>query len=772
MRCFSFKTLVICFLLVMTGVSKGVGQQSTLGRILGVSVAGNSTSEASVIRLSSSLKEGQEVKWEEIQHAVKQLWALGIFSEIRIVVERRTTDGLFIQIQVVEFPRLENILIEGNKKIKKDDIEKAVGFFRGQVINPNKIAKARKDLLVMYAEKGYTLAEIETENLDSGKEGRELLQFNIDEGKKVQIKRIRFFGNTVFQDKKLRKQMKKTKEDTWWRGADFDKEKYEEDKEKVLTFYRNEGYRDAEVVKDSLYYDEEKKDMFIDVWVQEGTCYYVGNISWEGNELFENNYLKSLLEFQEGDVFSQEKFDNSIIEKIGGAYYDLGYIYAMITPKENLRGKDTLDIQFLIDEKNPVRIRDIHIAGNSRTKERVIRRELRIRPGDVFSKDLLMRSHRDLMVLNYFANVIPEVNPVNEEELDLSYRVEEKSTDTANLSVGWSELDRLIGSIGLGMNNLFGNGQRLSLDWNFGRFYRAFSLSFTEPWFLNTPTLIGCSIYDTKRDPFYIGYSQRSRGVSVRFGRRFSWPDNYFRGDWIYRIDQTELGDFSSYYQELNPNNIVNEMWPLTSSGVTQIISRNSLNHAEFPTAGSRVSLSTEIAGGFLGGNVGYHKHHFSAEFFIPTFRHKLILLSRTQLAFMDRLTKSGRIPYLEYFFMGGSGLSRAIPLRGYDDPLAGGRYYSEGGRSMLQVTFELRFPIISQPMAFGIIFAEAGNTWLDIDSTDPFNLRRSVGIGARIFMPMVGMIGFDYAYGFDHIDATGRKQGMWKPHFVFGKAF
>ncbi|MCK4818164.1 outer membrane protein assembly factor BamA, partial [bacterium] len=347
---------------------------------------------------------------------------------------------------------------------------------------------------VMYAEKGYTLAEIETESLDSEKEGRDILQFSIDEGKKVQIKRIRFFGNTMFQNKKLRKQMKKTKEDTWWRGADFDKEKYEEDKEKVVTFYRNEGYRDAEVVKDSLYYDIEKKDMFIDIWVQEGKRYYVGNISWEGNELFEGKHLKSLLEFKEGDVFSQEKFDNSIIEKIGGAYYDLGYIYAMITPKENLRGKDTLDIQFLIDEKNPVRIRNINIAGNTRTKERVIRRELRIRPGDVFSKELLMRSHRDLMVLNYFANVIPDVLPVDEEELDLSYRVEEKSTDTANLSVGWSELDRLIGSVGLGMNNLFGNGQRLSLDWNFGRFYRAFSLSFTEPWFLNTPTLIGGSI--------------------------------------------------------------------------------------------------------------------------------------------------------------------------------------------------------------------------------------------------------------------------------------
>jgi outer membrane protein insertion porin family len=371
--------------------------------------------------------------------------------------------------------------------------------------------------------------------------------------------------------------------------------------------------------------------------------------------------------------------------------------------------------------------------------------------------------------------VEPVPEPVQDEardKINIRYRVEERSTDTANLSAGWSELDRLIGSIGLGMNNLFGNGQRLSIDWNFGRYYRAFSLSFTEPWLMNTPTLVGASIYDTKRDPFYIGYSQRSRGISFRIGRRFNWPDNYFRGDWIYRLDETELGDFSSYYQEINPNNIVNEQWPLTSSGITQIIARNSLNHPEFPTTGSRVSLTTELTGGLFGGNVGYIKNWFSAEFFLPTFSEKLVFLTRSQFAFMETLGKKGRIPYLEYFFMGGSGLSRAIPLRGYDDPLAGGRYYSEGGKAMLQTTLELRFPIITNPMAFGILFAEAGNTWQDLKHTDPFDLRRSIGIGARVFMPMVGMIGFDLAYGFDNRDASGRPIGAWKTHFVFGRGF
>ena len=776
-----WKKILLLFFLVGGSIA-GFGQQTEIGKILGIAVSGNRVSDASVVKLSSGLREGRDVTWEDIQRAVKQLWALGIFSDIQILLDRKMPDGIFVTIKVEEYPRLDKMVVEGNKKIKTEDIEKEVGFFRGQVLNPNQISKAKRRLLRMYGEKGYTLAKIGTELYESEKEGRAVLNITIDEGKKVQIKRIRFFSNSVFEDGKLRKQMKKTKEDRWWRGADFDKKKYEEDKENVLAFYRNHGYRDAEILRDSLYYDAEKRDMFIDIWVREGLCYYVGKITWEGNTLFSEKTLSSLLEFEEGDAFSQEKFEKSIQENIGGVYYDLGYLFANIIPKETLRGEDTLDIHFMIGKGNPVKVRRIEIAGNTRTKERVIRRELRIRPGDVFSKELLMRSHRELMILNYFSNVIPDVVPVNEEQMDLSFKVEEKSTDTANLSAGWSELDKLIGNVGLGMNNLFGNGQRLSLDWNFGRYYRSFRLSFTEPWFLNTPTLIGVSVYDTKRDPFYIGYRQRSRGFSFRIGRRFSWPDNFFRGDWIYRLDETELGDFNEFYQELNPNNIVNEDWPLLSSGITQIISRNSLDHPEFPTRGASVSLSTEIAGGPLGGNVGYHKHIFSAEYFTPTFMSSLVLLTRIQFGFMNVLSKSGRIPYLEYFFMGGSGLSRAIPLRGYDDPLAGGRYTQSGGKRMLQTTVELRFPIINQPMMFGLIFAEAGKTWTeerlstgtgwDLDTADPFDLRRSVGIGARMFMPMIGMIGFDYAYGFDHVDEYGRRYGTWKPHFVFGRSF
>ncbi|MCK5145775.1 outer membrane protein assembly factor BamA [bacterium] len=761
------------FIGLLLTVSSLHAQNVLPAKVLGVSVSGNKNAAASVVRLSSGLREGKTITWDDMQKAIRQVWALGVFSDVRVTLDRQVGDGVYLTIHVKEYPKLEKVVIEGNDKIKTRELEEDIGFYRGQVLNMSDVAKARRSIIEMYAEKGYTLAEVEPEVIDSDTQGRVILKIKINEGSKVQIKRIRFFGNQNFSDGKLRKQLKKTKEDRWWRGGNFDKEKFVADKEKILEFYHNEGYRDAAVLRDSLYYDDARTDMFIDLWVSEGVKYYFGKLEWEGNALLDETELATLVTFKEGDQFSEKKFTESIYEKIQGAYWDRGYIYAQINPVEKLRGADTLDVTFLIEEANPVTIRKIHISGNTSTKERVIRRQLRIHPGDVFSKELLMRSARDLMMLNFFSNVVPNAVPVGDQaKMDLSFQVDEKSTQTANLSIGWSELDKLIGSIGLGMNNLFGNGQALSLDWNFGRYYRSFSLSFNEPWFMNTPTLLGFSVHDIKRDAYYIGYSQRSRGFSIRSGRRLSWPDNYFRSDLIYRYDETELSDFAEYIIQYNPNNIVNEDWPLTTSSITQIFSRNSLDNPEFPTRGSKVSYTATLAGGPLGGNVGYHKHEFNAEFFLPALSPRIVFLARASMGFMELLSEDSHIQYTDYYFMGGSGMSRSIPLRGYDDPLAGGQYRSEGGRAMLKTTFELRFPLINNPVAFGIIFAEAGNTWFDVGAMDPFNLRRSVGIGARIFMPMVGMLGFDYAYGFDNIDEAGLKTAKWKPHFVFGRSF
>jgi len=746
------------------------GQRST-AKLLGVTVEGNQTADATIIQINSGLTPGKEISSDDVQQAIKNLWSLHLFSDIEIIPDKEVVGGVYLTIRVKEYPRLESVELVGNKKLKKDDIDKELNFYRGQVLSDYHINRAVRKMKKMYRDKGYLLAQITPETYDSEKENRVILRLKISEGNKVQIKKINFFGNTHFSDGKLRKQMKETKEDRWWRGADFKKDEYKEDLDKIVQFYRNEGFRDAEIVQDSVYYGEDRKDLFIDITVREGEQYYIGDITWEGNKIYSDERLFSLLGFNSGDSYDFEKIQKAIGERLGSLYYDSGYIYSRIDPREKPVAKDTVDIHFMISEGNPVKVNLIHIGGNTKTKEKVIRRELRIAPGQIFSKAALERSQREVWVLNYFSDVKLDYWPVEEDKIDLKFTVEEKSTDLANMSAGWSERDKVIGSIGVAMNNLFGNGQRLSFDWNFGRYYRSFQISFTEPWLLDTPTLAGFSFYDTNRDSRWIGYRQRSSGGSFRIGRRFRWPDNYFRGDWIYRIDRTKLWDFVDSIVQANPNNIINEQWPLTSSSITQIISRNSLNRPEFPTEGSEVSLSMEYTGGLLRGNVGFYKYIFSASWFTPAIW-KFVLHNHTTAGVLDGWKSNSRIPYLEYFFLGGEGLSRSTPLRGYDDPLAG-YATSAGGKVLLKYTTEIRFPIIPNPTMFGLIFAEAGNTWTRVSDTDPFNLKRSVGVGARIFMPMVGIIGFDYAYGFDNFDpVTGKTFGQWKPHFVFGKSF
>ncbi|MCA9742027.1 MAG: outer membrane protein assembly factor BamA [Deferribacteres bacterium] len=762
----------ISIALCLFGQTTVFGQGSARkAKIMAIKVEGNESVDGNLIKLQSGLAEGAVITGDDIQNAIKTLWELRIFSDVQILLDDKVGDNLYITIKVTEFPHLDTIQYQGNKKVKKKDLDKALDYYRGLSVGPSQVAKWRRQLLELYREKGYLLAEIEPVTEQSPTDtSRVNVKFKIHENNKVQVQRITFHGSEAFSSKKLRKQMKETKEDTWWRGADFDPDKFIEDKNLVLDFMRSKGYRDAEIVRDSLYYGPEKKDMFIDVWVNDGKKYYFGDISFEGNKLFTDEQLAQQVGYKEGDDYSLKKLQESVQEKLGTLYWDAGYIWAQINPNEELASQDTVNINYLINEGSAATIRKINIVGNTRTKDRVIRRELFVRPGQTFSRELLVRSARELWVLNYFSNVNPNPIPVDTSQIDILLEVEEKSTDTANMSAGWSERDKIIGSIGVAMNNLFGNGQSLGFDWNFGRFFRSFQISFTEPWLRNSPTLLGLSFYDTKRDATYVGYKQESRGGSVRIGRRLRWPDNFFRGDWIYRIDRTNLSDFIPAFQSF----IREEDYPITSSGVTQIISRNSLNRAEFPTAGSNFSLSTEFVGAFFGGNVNYHKHQFKAEWFSPLIS-SLVLRSNFEAGVIRGFGSRARIPYLERFFLGGEGLTRSTPLRGYEDPLNNSASPEEriGGEVMLKYSFEVRLPISPNPTIYALAFAEAGNTWRSLEQTDFSNLRRSVGFGGRVFMPLLGMLGFDYAYGFDNIDpVTGARTGRWKPHFVFGRSF
>ncbi len=746
-------------------------QQNQKFRINTIRIEGNTTADSSLIILNSGLIRGSLIGGDHIQRAIRNLWQLNIFSDIQILAERQSGQDIDLIIRVKENPRLDGWIIQGNEKLKKKDIEKETSFYRGMVYTPFAVYKARRALLNKYKEEGYLLAKVNIDTVKSG-DNRVMAKINIQEGKKVQVRRIRVLGTEQLDPKDVRKAFKKIKEKRWWRGADFDREKYEEDRQNVLAFCRKYGFRDAEIVKDSIYYSEDKRDLFIDVYIDEGNRYYFGNVTFEGNTVFPDEILQTQLLFQKGDVYNQEDFEKSIRENIQNLYYNQGYLFANILPLEVPVSEDTVDIKIRINEGHVVRIKEIIITGNTKTNEKVVRREFKIFPGDVFNRARLERSVRDVWVLNYFANVVPDVKllPDDDKHVNLEVKIEERSTDTANMSAGYSQRDGFIGSVGFSLNNFSlqrplsgGDGQRLTFQWDFGRFYRNLSLSFIEPWTFGTATLTGFSIFDTRFNGAFRPWDGSERGGSLQLGRRFRWPDTFFRGDWIFRVAENRIFNPRTEFARLLAN-----QGNSTQISLTQVIRRDSRNRPEFPTQGSVFSLRTKLAGGPLQGDEDFVKTEFDMEWYVPV-KYGLVLFLENKIGGIGGLVSDFRVNANELYFMGGSGLGFSETLRGYDDGRVGPR---EGGRAMARFTAELRFPIAPNPTIFGLMFMEAGNAWRSFSQAELSTLKRSVGFGARLFMPLLGIIGVDFGYGFDHPDPNNplRTKGQWKVHFKFGQ--
>ena len=524
-------------------------------RILGISITGNQSTDAGLIRAHSGLTVGQEVSGDDVQMAIQQLWKLNLFSDVQILEEREVADGVFVLIKVEEFPRLERLDVKGNKKLKGEDLDALLQLTKGQVIQPSDIVRLENRLKNKYAEMGYLLAEIETKEYRSEETGKLIVEVNVVEGKKVKIRTIEFEGNQAFTDKQLRKQLKETKRKTFFRGGEYKRDNVETDKVNLVEFYRSRGHRDAEVQADSVKYSDDRRWIYLTFYVAEGDVFTYGDFSWQGNKLFKNDELAARLRVESGDRYNGAKFQQSLAD-VGTMYYEKGYIYASVTPSERVREGNVVDVTMDVIEGSEFKVNRVVIEGNTKTKERVIRREMVLYPGETFDVTKLQRSVREITILNYFATVVPDVVPISDNEVDLYMKVEEKSTDQANVSAGYSQRDGFIGSVGFQMNNLLGNGQQLSLDWNFGRVYRSFSISFTEPWFRNTRTLVGVSFFDTHRGGSFYGFDEDIIGGSLRVGRRLKWPDDYFRLDYVYRLDRTKYSNFTDAFKESNPRNL------------------------------------------------------------------------------------------------------------------------------------------------------------------------------------------------------------------------
>ena len=801
-------------------------------KILGITVEGNTTADASTIIANSGLKVGDEIEipGDQTLNAIRRLWKLGLFtSDIKIEVEKKVQNGVFLVIKVNEYPRIEKYIFRGNDELDDEDLDKVVTFVTGQTLKPQAIYKTVRDMKKLYDEESLMNAEIkpvlykfakadttdddeitvtwvskddpsETEetiyefdpeskrNIIKRIKNRLLLVYFIDEGEEVDVNSIRFNGNEAFDDDDLKSEFDETSEPVWWKfwqDDSFNKEDYEKDKKLLKDFYNKEGYRDFEIVSDSLIYNDDKTEVDIVINVIEGPQLKVRNIYWEGNTVYSTDILNARLDFQKGDIYDLERFNqnlrfNESQTDVSSVYQDNGYLAFSLDTREERVAPDSVDIYITIHENSRFRVGEVNIAGNTKTKDKVIRRELYTVPGDYFSRSSIFTSLQQLANLQYF-NVEKlytkgiDYKPVNDSTVNLNYSVEEKSSDYLNASVGYSGSYGFSGSIGVTLTNFdighpfsMGGGQILNFNWQFGvgNFYQTFNIGFTEPWFMDTPTMVGFDIFDTRQR--YI-YDLRQTGITFKVGRRLKWPDKFFYIQGIFRYQYNDIINGSSYYQEGKYNQFT----------VGATTTRTDIDNPIFPSRGSKFSINAELSGGpFLPGDVDYFKLQFKTDFYRRLFNsNRVVFYAGFDIGYIEELKANTPIQPFEYFYMGGNGLVIATtPLRGYDDRTVGPRNPRTGqvigGRVMTRYVLELRGALTLEPMPIYLIaFAEAGNVWKDLRQTDFYDLRRSVGVGARIMINPIGLIGFDYGYGFDRPVVDGR-QPQWVFHFQFGKGF
>ncbi len=824
-----FKLLVLTILCLSSFAGLAQENQKTY-KILGVSVEGNKETDPSTVIAQSGLKIGDEIQvpGDQTLNAIRKLWTLGIFSDIQILIDREITEGVFLLIKVKEYPRLERVVIEGNDEIDTDDIQEKVTFLRGTVITPQAIAKLKQRVKDLYTKEGYLNAVIKSSlynfvfsdtledeinvtwrnqddptddyilnyqkddivysNLVARIKDRVLLKLNIEEGNEVVVREIKFNGNKAFDDGDLAGEMDETSIAHWWKfwsSAQFKPNDYKKDKQLIVDFYRKNGYRDAEILDDSLIYYNDNQDLKIVMDVFEGPQYKIRNISWSGNTVYPDAVLTQRLNFAKGDIYDYDKFQknlhgNESQTDVSALYLDNGYLTFNLQADEKRIDDDSIDVDIRVEERNQFRISHVNIEGNDKTMDKVIRRELYTVPGDYFNRALLFRSIQQLANLQYF-NVEKLYGPSgidtkleNDSSVAVTFNVEEKSSDYLNASVGYSGSFGFSGAIGVTLTNFsianpftLGGGQVLNLNWQFGvgNIYRTFTIGFTEPWMFDTPTSVGLELFDTRQQ--YV-YDLSQRGGTLRVGRRLKWPDDFFYAQGRLKYQYNNVINGQNYYREGTTNQFT----------LGANLSRRDIDNPIFPSTGSSISLDMELSGGpILPGDVDYFKSEFKAEWYKRLFNtNRVAFYTIANFGYIDEIVKGTPIQPFEYFYMGGNGLVIAtVPLRGYDDRTVGPKNAAGdviGGKVFAKIGAELRFAVTLEPIPLYLLtFAEAGNVFESFDKTDIFRMRRSVGFGARLLINPIGLIGFDLGYGFDRMEVDGKKPG-WLFHFQFGRGF
>jgi len=820
----------------------------------GITVSGVKYLDGNVLIMLSGLTVGEKVKipgGDQISNAIRKLWEQGLFEDIEISITNIVGDQIFLNLYLKERPRLSKFQFNGIKKSDADEIREKIRLVKGDYVTDNLIIKTRNIIRKYYTDKGFLNIEVDIiQKKDTVDRNDVTLVINIDKNERVKVYDITIHGNVKVSTDLIKSTFKKTKEKSIFnpmndldkviyesaetvakmdfveianvmgeqaaeniririfKSSKFIEEDYTNDKQLLITKYNSMGYRDARILRDSISKNPDNT-INIDIWLEEGPKYYFRKVTWVGNTKYSSNFLDRILKIKKGDVYNQEALETALTYNPNGTdirslYMDDGYLFFDVQPVEVKVENDSIDLEIRMNEGRQATVRKVTIKGNTKTNDHVALREVQTRPGQLFSRDLLIRSQRQLAQLKYFdpEKLSPTVNPIPEDgTVDIGYEVTETSADQIELSGGWG-YGRIIGTVGLSFNNFSlrnllnlkawkpipsGDGQKLSLRFQtYGKGYFSYSFSFTEPWVGGKkPLALSVSYFHSKytnglaaNDPAY-GYFKID-GISVGLGSQLNWPDNYFA---IYSSVNYNRYNTKNYTQ-IFPWGGGNGVYNAFSVGI--ILSRNSVDAPIFARNGSEVSLNLELTPPYslFRGNVDYkamspderyrwveyYKIKVKAAWYINIVE-KLVLTPRLQFGYLGAYNKDlGETPF-ERFYLGGDGLSgynnmdgrELIGMRGYaNNSLTPGYPSTLGGTVYTKYTMELRYPVSLNPNVtiYALAFLEAGNDWLYWNNFNPFNVYRSVGFGVRVFLPMFGLLGLDWGYGIDPVPGVPGANG------------
>ncbi len=820
----------------------------------GVQVTGVEYLDKNVLIMLSGLNVGEKITipGEEVSKSLRKLWDQGLFENIGLYITDIRDDKVFLELALKERPRLSKFSLKGVNKTEADNLREKINITRGDVVTESMLMKTSVLIKNHYREKGFLDATVDIRQYpDTTRANNVALDIMIEKNNRVKVRKINVYGNDFLSDQKIKNALKETKEmgtfnplqdievallkdlrelvrlnpqgivDSTlshlnrtvkiriFKPSRYIQDKFDEDLLAVLKKYNSDGYRDAIIVRDSIYRNPDRT-LSVDLYLDEGPQYFFRNITWVGNTKYTSEYLNSVLKINKGDIYNREILETNLSfnpndRDVSSLYLDDGYLFFAAEPVEVNVENDSIDIEIRIREGKQARINKVMISGNTKTNDHVVVRELRTRPGQLFSRSDIIRTTRELAQLRYFdpEKIVPDIVPnPSDGTVDITYKVEETSADQIELSGGWG-YGRIIGTLGLSFNNfsvrkLFkadawkpvpsGDGQKLSLRLqSYGKGYLSYSASFTEPWlggkkpnsfsvtYWHSLYSNGKSKNDPLRSEFVIN------GLTFGLGKRLTWPDDYFtlyQGITLQRYDLYQysqiflFGSGTGYYNNFNYN---------------IIFGRNSISQPIYPTFGSEVSVSLELTPPYslfmdydldkmepdeIYRWIEYHKWKINATFFTEIFP-KAVVMTRVKMGFLGKYNSTiGYTPF-ERFYLGGDGLSgynnldgrEIIGMRGYGNETITPNYFINkniGGTIFAKYTLELRYPLSLNPSAtiFAAAFLEGGNSWLGFSDFNPFAIYRSAGFGVRVFLPMFGLLGLDWGYGFDEVpglpDANG----------------